>query len=127
MSPVGGVGINLAVQDAVGTATLLAAPLRRGRPRPAELARVHRRRIVATRMVQGLQRLLHRGIITPVLESRRADPPRALLAVLRAVPAVSTVPAYLIGYGFRPEHAPAFARRPAMPVPAPTAGVPSGG
>jgi len=115
MSPVGGVGINLAIQDAVATAALLAEPLRRGRPRPADLAKVRRRRIVATRLVQGLQRLMHRGIVTPVLESRRQGPPRALLALLRAVPQISAVPAYLIGFGFRPEHAPPYARRPDRP------------
>ncbi len=111
MSPVGGVGINLAIQDAVAAATLLAEPLRRGRVRPGDLAAVHRRRIVATRLVQGLQRLMHRGIVTPVLESRRQRPPRPLLALLRRVPQISVVPAYLIGFGFRPEHAPPYARR----------------
>ena len=114
MSPVGGVGINLAIQDAVAAATLLAEPLRRGRVRPAELAAVRHRRIVATRLVQGLQRLLHRGLVTPVIESRRQGPPPPMLALLRHVPQVSVVPAYLIGLGFRPEHAPPYARRPAV-------------
>jgi len=113
MSPVGGVGINLAVQDAVATATLLAEPLRRGQVRSRDLAAVHRRRIVATRLVQGLQRLLHWGLVTPVIESRRPGPPRPMLALLSRFPQVTVVPAYLIGYGFRPEHAPAYARRAA--------------
>ena len=62
MSPVGGVGINLAVQDAVAAATLLAEPLRRGRPSPADLAKVRARRLAPTLLVQGLQRLLHRTV-----------------------------------------------------------------
>ena len=113
MSPVGGVGINLAVQDAVAAATLLAGPLRRGAPTPGELAAVRNRRIVATVLVQALQRILHRQVIVPILEGRRAGPPRPVLAAVRRVPALTRVTAALVGVGFRPEHAPDFAvRRP---------------
>ncbi|MBF9132978.1 FAD-dependent oxidoreductase [Plantactinospora sp. S1510] len=112
MSPVGGVGINLAVQDAVAAATLLAEPLRRGRVTPAELAAVRTRRLLPTILVQRLQRIMHRNMVEPILDGRRAGPPRAVLALLRRFPAVSLVPAYLIGVGVRPEHAPPFARRP---------------
>jgi 2-polyprenyl-6-methoxyphenol hydroxylase-like FAD-dependent oxidoreductase len=112
MSPVGGVGINLAVQDAVAAATLLAAPLRRGAVRPEELAAVRRRRILPTVLVQALQRVMHRGFVAPIVEGRRIGPPEPVLALLRRVPQVSLLPAYLIGVGLRPEHAPAFARRP---------------
>jgi 2-polyprenyl-6-methoxyphenol hydroxylase-like FAD-dependent oxidoreductase len=114
MSPVGGVGINLAVQDAVAAATLLAEPLRRGYPGPADLAAVRARRILPTVLVQGLQRLLHRGLVAPIVEGRRMGPPEPVLALLRRVPQLSFVPAYLIGMGLRPEHAPPFARRPAQ-------------
>ncbi|HSL38408.1 MAG TPA: FAD-dependent oxidoreductase, partial [Arthrobacter sp.] len=62
MSPAGGVGINLAVQDAVAAATLLAAPLRDGTLRPADLARVRTRRLAPTIAVQTLQRLMHRNL-----------------------------------------------------------------
>jgi 2-polyprenyl-6-methoxyphenol hydroxylase-like FAD-dependent oxidoreductase len=110
MSPVGGVGINLAIQDAVATATLLARPLRAGTVSGRDLARVRRRRLVPTILVQALQRLLHDRVVTPTLEGRRGGPPRPVQAVLRAVPAVSIVPALLIGVGWRPEHAPGFAR-----------------
>ncbi|MEU8248308.1 FAD-dependent oxidoreductase [Nonomuraea sp. NPDC048916] len=113
MSPLGGVGINLAVQDAVAAATLLAAPLRRGTVTPAVLARVRARRLLPTFLVQSLQRLLHRALTVPVIEGRRKGPPRALLTLLRVFPQLSYVPAYLIGVGLRPEHAPPFARRPA--------------
>ncbi|MGC7096705.1 FAD-dependent oxidoreductase [Amycolatopsis lurida] len=118
MSPVGGVGINLAVQDAVATADLLAAPLRRGRPRTKDLARVRARRWLPTVAVQLLQRLLHRAVMRPVMAGRRDGPPKPMMAVLTRFPALSVVPAYLIGIGLRPEHAPEFARRrPISPAP----------
>ncbi|GAA2526640.1 FAD-dependent oxidoreductase [Pilimelia columellifera subsp. columellifera] len=111
MSPVGGVGINLAVQDAVAAATLLAGPLKAGKLTPAVLASVRARRLLPTVAAQRLQRLLHRVLVTPILDGRRAGPPRPVLSALRRVPALSVVPAYLIGVGLRPEHAPSFARR----------------
>jgi 2-polyprenyl-6-methoxyphenol hydroxylase-like FAD-dependent oxidoreductase len=111
MSPIGGVGINLAVQDAVAAATLLAGPLRRGGVRPEELAAVRRRRVLPTVLVQALQRVMHRGLVGPIVEGRRMGPPAPVLALLRRVPQVSLVPAVLIGIGLRPEHAPEFARR----------------
>ncbi|GGJ86162.1 hypothetical protein GCM10010123_14700 [Pilimelia anulata] len=111
MSPVGGVGINLAVQDAVAAATLLAGPLRRGTATGAELARVRERRLLPTVLVQRLQRLMHRAFVVPILDGRRAGPPAPVLGLVRRVPQLSVVPAYLIGVGFRPEHAPDFARR----------------
>jgi 2-polyprenyl-6-methoxyphenol hydroxylase-like FAD-dependent oxidoreductase len=114
MSPVGGVGINLAVQDAVAAATLLAEPLRRGAVGPSEPAAVRARRLLPTVLVQVLQRLLHRGLVASIVEGRRMGPPAPVLALLRRVPQVSFVPAYLIGVGLRPEHAPDFARRPGV-------------
>jgi 2-polyprenyl-6-methoxyphenol hydroxylase-like FAD-dependent oxidoreductase len=113
MSPVGGVGINLAVQDAVAAATLLAEPLRRGAVSTANLAAVRARRILATVLVQSLQRFLHRAVVTPIIEGRRMGPPAPVLALLQRLPQLSVLPAYLIGVGVRPEHAPDFARRPA--------------
>jgi 2-polyprenyl-6-methoxyphenol hydroxylase-like FAD-dependent oxidoreductase len=112
MSPVGGVGINLSVQDAVGAATLLAGPLRRGRPTPAELAKVRARRLAPTLAVQGLQRLLHRAVMRPVMAGKRNGPPKPMLKLFVRFPKLSYVPARLLGLGLRPEHAPAFARRP---------------
>ncbi|WP_116040687.1 FAD-dependent oxidoreductase [Amycolatopsis palatopharyngis] len=111
MSPIGGVGINLAVQDAVATATLLATALRGGRVDTAQLAKVRRRRLLPTILVQGLQRLLHRAVVAPVVNGRKAGPPKPVIALMRVVPKASFIPAYLIGVGFRPEHAPEFARR----------------
>jgi 2-polyprenyl-6-methoxyphenol hydroxylase-like FAD-dependent oxidoreductase len=111
MSPAGGVGINLAVQDAVAAARLLAGPLRRHRVRTANLAGVQRRRWVSTVLVQTLQRLLHRALFTPVVNGTRSALPSAQITALRRFPALRFVPAYLIGIGFRPERAPKFARR----------------
>ncbi len=116
MSPIGGVGINLAIQDAVAAATLLAAPLQRGTLTERDLGRVRNRRLLPTVLVQGLQRIMHRNIAGPALEGRLDGPPAPLLRLMRAVPAAQIVPAYLVGVGFRPERAPDFARR--EPVPA---------
>ncbi|WAL64328.1 FAD-dependent oxidoreductase [Amycolatopsis cynarae] len=112
MSPVGGVGINLAVQDAVATARLLAGPLLTGRVGRRELARVHRRRLLPTVVVQLIQRIMHRTVIRPVIEGHREGPPKSVLRVLNLFPPLRRVPARLIGVGLLPEHAPAFARRP---------------
>lgn len=111
MSPIGGVGINLAVQDAVAAARVLAGPLHERRVTAADLARVRERRWLPTVVVQGLQRLLHRVVIRAVMDGRRDGPPEPVVRLLRRVPQLSIVPAYLIGVGIRPEHAPEFARR----------------
>jgi 2-polyprenyl-6-methoxyphenol hydroxylase-like FAD-dependent oxidoreductase len=111
MSPMGGVGINLAVQDAVGAATLLAEPLRRGTLTDADLAAVRRRRLPPTVITQALQRAMHRGLVIPVFRGADAEPPRALVALLNRLPWLSAIPARVLGVGIRPERAPAFARR----------------
>jgi len=112
MSPVGGVGINLAVQDAVGAATVLAEPLRRRRVSGRDLAAVQRRRIVPTVLTQGLQRVLHRVIVARIFNGGVARPPAAMAAVIRRLPWLTVIPAHVVGVGVRPERAPAFARRP---------------
>jgi 2-polyprenyl-6-methoxyphenol hydroxylase-like FAD-dependent oxidoreductase len=117
MSPVGGVGINLAVQDAVGAVTLLADALRRGRPTPDQLAKVRSRRLPATLAVQGLQRAMHRMIMRPVMDGRRDGPPEPIIQLFSRAPKLSYFPARLLGLGLRPEHAPDFARRPMQPAP----------
>ncbi|MER7434930.1 FAD-dependent oxidoreductase [Pseudonocardia alni] len=116
MSPIGGVGINLAIQDAVAAATLLAAPLQRGTLTERDLGRVRNRRLLPTVLVQGLQRIMHRNIAGPALAGRLDGPPAPLLRLMRAVPAAQIVPAYLVGVGFRPERAPDFARREPAPT-----------
>ncbi|WP_086842310.1 FAD-dependent oxidoreductase [Amycolatopsis kentuckyensis] len=116
MSPIGGVGINLAVQDAVAAATLLAEPLRRGRPTEAELAKVRSRRLAPTLLVQGLQRLMHRTVVRGVMNGKRNGPPEPMIKAFARFPRLSYFPARLLGLGLRPEHAPAYARRPMEPV-----------
>ncbi|TNM59323.1 FAD-dependent oxidoreductase [Streptomyces sp. NP160] len=115
MSPVGGVGINLAVQDAVAAARLLAAPLRERRVRRAHLAAVQRRRTLPTVVTQALQQQAHRRVLAPVLAGAVGGPPRPVLAALRRFPWLAAVPAYVVGVGVRPERAPRWARRPAGP------------
>jgi 2-polyprenyl-6-methoxyphenol hydroxylase-like FAD-dependent oxidoreductase len=113
MSPVGGVGINLAVQDAVAAATLVAGPLLAGSVTPAALGRVRARRLLPTILVQSLQRLMHRAVVGPIVEGRRMGPPGPVVNLVNRLPWLSYIPAYLIGVGLRPEHAPDYARRQA--------------
>jgi 2-polyprenyl-6-methoxyphenol hydroxylase-like FAD-dependent oxidoreductase len=111
MSPVGGVGINIAVQDAVGAATLLAEPLRTGAVVTSDLADVQRRRLPPAAVTQAMQRTLHRTLIAPILAGRDADPPAVAVALIRRLPWLAAIPAQVIGVGVRPERAPSFARR----------------
>ena len=111
MSPLGGVGINLAIQDAVAAATLLAEPLRQHRVTGRDLAAVRRRRLFPTVVTQTVQQVLQRGLLGPLLRGADPTPPAALLGLVQRLPWLSVVPAYFIGVGVRPEHAPAFARR----------------
>ncbi|MGH8880764.1 MAG: FAD-dependent oxidoreductase [Stackebrandtia sp.] len=114
MSPVGGVGINLAVQDAVAAGRILAPALRRGRVSPARLARVRRRRLPATFLVQRMQRLLHEKALRPALEGRfevTAQRQPFPIRMIRRYPRLEKIPARLIGRGFRPEKIPTWARR----------------
>jgi 2-polyprenyl-6-methoxyphenol hydroxylase-like FAD-dependent oxidoreductase len=104
MSPVGGVGINLAIQDAVATANLLTAPLRAGRLTTQDLQRVQQRREWPTRMTQRVQLMIQNRVIRPALSgSDRFSPPFAI-RLLALVPFLRRIPARMIGLGFRPEH-----------------------
>ncbi|MET9293924.1 FAD-dependent oxidoreductase [Streptomyces sp. NPDC003077] len=112
MSPVGGVGVNLAVQDAVAAARLLAGPLRRGRVTTADLARVQKRRWLPMAVTQKSQIGEHEMLLRPALDDTLSgDRLPAPLRLLRRVPALRTVTGYIGGIGIRPEHAPDFARR----------------
>ncbi|WP_439661168.1 FAD-dependent oxidoreductase [Lentzea sp. HUAS TT2] len=114
MSPVGGVGINLAVQDAVATATLLAKPLREGRVTGAALAKVRRRRLFPTLVIQTMQRVVHRLFLGRKLNSTATVSSTGtpfMLKVAQRLPFLQAVPAYMVAIGPRPEHAPDFARR----------------
>ncbi|MHB1935650.1 MAG: FAD-dependent oxidoreductase [Acidobacteriaceae bacterium] len=105
MSPVGGVGINLAIQDAVATANLLASPLLLGIVSDQDLRRVQRRRSFPTRMTQGVQVFIHRKFIHSALGAHK--PVRRLplpLKLLQRFPWLRRFPARIVGLGFRPEH-----------------------
>jgi 2-polyprenyl-6-methoxyphenol hydroxylase-like FAD-dependent oxidoreductase len=102
MSPVGGVGINLAIQDAVAAANLLSAPLREGRSTLEDLRRVQKRRMLPTRLTQRLQLFLQDRIIGRVLGTE--GPPPLPVKLLVRFPFLRRIPARLIGMGIRPEH-----------------------
>jgi 2-polyprenyl-6-methoxyphenol hydroxylase-like FAD-dependent oxidoreductase len=104
MSPVGGVGINLAIQDAVAAANLLAGPLRDGGLATEHLRRVQRRRELPTRVTQRLQVLVQRRVITRVLAGTGRLEAPLLVRLLARCPVLRRLPARLIGVGIRPEH-----------------------
>jgi 2-polyprenyl-6-methoxyphenol hydroxylase-like FAD-dependent oxidoreductase len=105
MSPIGGVGINLAVQDAVAAANVLAGPMARGEDPDPLLGGVEKRRLPAVRIIQGFQKAAQDRIITPLLLRKGGafDPPLAL-KLLGRFPILRRLPAALIGYGWRAEH-----------------------
>jgi len=103
MSPVGGVGINLAIQDAVATANLLAAPLRERRVGEAMLARIQMRREFPTRVTQFLQVNAHKALQNVFDHPGRITAPWQLKAVL-SIPGIQKVTARVIGVGILPEH-----------------------
>jgi 2-polyprenyl-6-methoxyphenol hydroxylase-like FAD-dependent oxidoreductase len=111
MSPVGGVGINLAVADAVATARMLAGPLRAGRVSNRQLARVQARRWTPTAMVQAVQRMIHARVIAVAVTGTDREPPRAIRLVSRT-PALRRLIGYMMAIGPLAEHTPEYARRP---------------
>jgi 2-polyprenyl-6-methoxyphenol hydroxylase-like FAD-dependent oxidoreductase len=100
MSPVGGVGINYAIQDAVVAANVLAGPLKEGRVRPADLAAVQRRREWPTRIIQGLQTIVQRQVVAGALDQTRPFRPPFFLRL----PILRDLPARLIAFGVWPVH-----------------------
>jgi 2-polyprenyl-6-methoxyphenol hydroxylase-like FAD-dependent oxidoreductase len=104
MSPVGGVGINIAVQDAVAAANRLAGPLAKGQVAPADLEAIQRRRIWPARMTQRMQLLMQNRLIGPALQGVRRPKPPFVFELLNAVPLLQRIPARLLAVGFRPEH-----------------------
>jgi 2-polyprenyl-6-methoxyphenol hydroxylase-like FAD-dependent oxidoreductase len=105
MSPIGGVGINLAIQDAVAAANLLAAPLARGADPDPLLPRVQARRMRPVQLTQGLQKLVQDAVVEPLLSGRgRLEKPPLGVRLLDAVPLLRGIPARVVGLGFRPEH-----------------------
>ena len=123
MSPVGGIGINLAIADAVAAANILAAPMARGEEVDVLLAKVQKRRWFPTRIVQGAQRAAHERVLRPLIEGRIALPetPPWPLRLLNRYPLLRRIPGYVIGHGIRQEHvrSPLAAIPPSKTPPAP--------
>jgi 2-polyprenyl-6-methoxyphenol hydroxylase-like FAD-dependent oxidoreductase len=104
MSPVGGVGINLAIQDAVAAANILAAPLREGRLSAAHLKQVQDRRALPTRIVQAGQVFLQNRVIAPVIGSSGSLTVPLPVRLMSRFPILRRIPARMMGLGIRPEH-----------------------
>jgi 2-polyprenyl-6-methoxyphenol hydroxylase-like FAD-dependent oxidoreductase len=105
MSPIGGVGINLAVQDAVAAANILAAPMAAGDDPDPLLHKVYDHRIRAVKLTQGMQKMVQDTIIAPLLAStEKMDGPPLAAKLLDRIPLLRRIPAQVIGMGFRPEH-----------------------
>ena len=115
MSPAGGVGINLAVQDAVAAGRIVAPSLRTGTVSMSRLRAVQWRRWLPTVLTQAFQRLAHRVVIETSIADYEGEPrPTSAPAPLRLMqrfPVLQAIPGYLLGIGPLPEHAPDFARR----------------
>ena len=104
MSPIGGVGINLAIQDAVAAANILAAPLKEGRVTDALLAAVQKRRTLPVRVIQWLQVQIQNNVLSAVLASSARPKPPFPARLLNWFPLLQRIPARIIGLGVRPEH-----------------------
>jgi 2-polyprenyl-6-methoxyphenol hydroxylase-like FAD-dependent oxidoreductase len=104
MSPIGGVGVNLAVQDAVAAANQLAAPLKARTISGDDLRAIEQRRSFPVRATQRLQLTMQNQIIAPALASTARPKPPLLFKLLNAFPPLRRIPARLLGLGFRPEH-----------------------
>ena len=104
MSPIGGVGVNIAVQDAVATANRLAAPLKVGKVTDADLQAIQDRRAFPARMTQRIQLTMQDRIIGPALQGVQKPQPPLLFKLVKAVPFLQRIPARLLGLGVRPEH-----------------------
>jgi 2-polyprenyl-6-methoxyphenol hydroxylase-like FAD-dependent oxidoreductase len=105
MSPVGGVGINLAIQDAVAAANILAGPLREGRDVDPLLRKVQARRLFPTRVIQTAQKAVHDRLLTPLIVRKAVlDKVPLPLRLFQRFPLLRRIPARLVGLGIRREH-----------------------
>jgi 2-polyprenyl-6-methoxyphenol hydroxylase-like FAD-dependent oxidoreductase len=104
MSPIGGVGINMAVQDAVAAANRLAGPLRAGKVTDEDLQAIEERRTLPMRFTQWLQLTIQRRVISRVLASHERPKAPAFFKLFGVFPILRSIPARLVGIGIRPEH-----------------------
>jgi 2-polyprenyl-6-methoxyphenol hydroxylase-like FAD-dependent oxidoreductase len=112
MSPIGGVGINMAVQDAIAAANRLIAPLDSGTLTDADLQAIEERRTLPVRFTQWLQLTIQKRIISRVLESQQRPKPPLFFKSFNVFPPLRRIPARLLGIGIRPEHIGTPARTP---------------
>lgn len=110
MSPVGGVGVNLAVQDAVAAANILAKPLKAGTLALSDLKAVQVRRMFPTRVIQAIQVAAQNNIIGPTLKLREQPKPPFALRLMQSFPFLQRIPARVVGLGVRREHVAGFIR-----------------
>jgi len=104
MSPIGGNGINYAVQDAAAAANILSGPLKRGRLSVRDLAAVQRRRDWPTRITQAIVTQIQNRILGPAITGGRKEPFPAAAAVLLRLPLFQRIPLAWIAYGLWPVH-----------------------
>jgi 2-polyprenyl-6-methoxyphenol hydroxylase-like FAD-dependent oxidoreductase len=104
MSPIGGVGVNLAVQDAVAAANILALPLREGRLTTDDLAAVQRRRTLPMKVIQSIQIGVQSRVIDPLLDSEKPITAPWAVTLFNRFPILRRIPARIVGIGVRPEH-----------------------
>jgi 2-polyprenyl-6-methoxyphenol hydroxylase-like FAD-dependent oxidoreductase len=104
MSPIGGVGVNIAVQDAVAASNILAAPLKEGRLKDSDLEAVQAHRLWPVRATQAIQVFLQNRMIAPTLAGTRPLRPPWAARLLNAVPYLRRIPARVLGLGVQPEH-----------------------
>jgi 2-polyprenyl-6-methoxyphenol hydroxylase-like FAD-dependent oxidoreductase len=104
MSPIGGIGINLAIQDAVAAANILAEPLRARTANEKHFYKIQKRRELPTRLTQRLQLFIQNRVIRRVLKSDKPISPPKFLKLFQHWPLLRRIPARIMGIGFRPEH-----------------------
>jgi 2-polyprenyl-6-methoxyphenol hydroxylase-like FAD-dependent oxidoreductase len=104
MSPVGGIGINVAIQDAVAAANILAAPLKNKTLTENDLERVQERRLCPTRVTQAAQVFMQNRVLKPILGNTQQTSAPFLLRLFQWFPFLRRIPARLVGIGVRPEH-----------------------
>ena len=104
MSPIGGVGVNVAIQDAVAAANILAAPLREGRLTNDYLQQVQRRRTFPMKVIQKMQLTVQNRLIDPLLDSSKPMKAPWAMKLFNIFPFLRRIPARIVGIGVRPEH-----------------------
>jgi len=104
MSPVGGVGINLAIQDAIASANILIPALKNGHPNITDLKAIQKRRYKPTRLTQSLQVIMQKRLIAPILNNPEKLKVPFILRLFELMPFLRRIPAKRVGLGFRPEH-----------------------